>query len=161
MPFQIRQLGPFDGAVLREVRIAALRDSPREFGETLAEALTRSEQAWSDQAPSVFIAQLDGQLVGMAFVFEDRADPEAARVGGMWVAPSVRRAGIGLALVETALSWAKANGKRCIRLWANQATPGQDLYRRAGFVPTGAQKPFPGDGSRTLVEMQLDLDDMG
>ena len=156
MPLQINRLDHSGGAVLREVRIAALRDSPREFGETLAEALARSEQGWSDQAPAAFIAELDGQPVGMAFAFEDGSDPEAARVGGMWVAPSVRRAGIGLALVEAALSWAKANGKRRIRLWANQAIPGQDLYRRAGFVPTGAQKPFPGDGSRTLVEMQLE-----
>jgi GNAT superfamily N-acetyltransferase len=138
-----------------------LEDAPREFGESLAEALARSQQEWSDLAPFAHVAELDGRCVGMAFAFEDRSDPETARVGGMWVAPDARRAGVGSQLLAAILSWAIAMKKRRVRLWVNPATPAQALYRRASFAVTGAQKPFPGDSARHVMEMQLELIEEG
>ncbi len=157
MPLQIRRLDHSDAALLRELRVAALADSPREFGETLDEALNRSDQGWIDLAPSAYLAELDGRPVGMAFAFEDRSDPATARVGGMWVAPSLCGAGIGFALLQTAVSWATAESKRRVRLWAIPGTSAERLYRRASFVRTGLKKPFPGDSSRVVMEMQLDI----
>ncbi|HEX3853769.1 MAG TPA: GNAT family N-acetyltransferase, partial [Polyangiaceae bacterium] len=155
----IRRLDHSEATLLRELRVAALEDSPREFGETLAEARDRSEQSWSDLAPSAYVAELDGRLVGMAFAFQDQTDPDTARVGGMWVAPSLRRAGVGLALLRAALSWARAQSKRRVRLWAIPGAAAEALYRRACFVPTGLERPFPGDASpRVLMEMQLNLE---
>jgi GNAT superfamily N-acetyltransferase len=94
----------------------------------------------------------------MAFAFEDSADKDAARVGGMWVAPGARRAGVGYRLMEAVVAWATAERKHRVRLWANPATPAERLYRRANFAPTGAQKPFPGDCTRSVIEMQLILE---
>src|ERR1700712_3137341 len=91
MPLQIRRLDHSDGALLRELRIAALQDSPREFGETLDEALSRSDQGWIDLAPSAYLAELEGRSVGMAFAFDDRWDRGTARFGGC----GLRRAFVG------------------------------------------------------------------
>jgi GNAT superfamily N-acetyltransferase len=159
MPLQIRRLARSEAALLRELRIAALQDAPDEFGEPLAVALTRSDDEWAELTPFAYVAEVDGRCVGMTFAFVDRSDSEAARVGGMWVVPSLRRTGIGLALLEAVLSWARQETKRRIRLWANPASPGLQLYRRANFVLTGAQKPFPRDPSRAVAEMQLELNE--
>ncbi len=161
MPLQIRRLDRSAAALLRELRIAALQDAPDEFGETLAQALTRSDGDWADLAPFAYVAEIDGRCIGMTFAFVDRSDSDTARIGGMWVTASLRRTGIGLALLEAALSWARGEKKSRVRLWTNPAASGQELYRRASFVFTGAQKPFPADPSRTVVEMQLDLNESG
>jgi hypothetical protein len=42
-------------------------------------------------------------------------------------------------------------------LRAVPTTPGERLYRRAHFVPTGKQKGFPGDDSRVVIEMEIEL----
>ena len=146
---------------MRELRIAALRDAPDQFAETVAQALARSDEEWGKFAASAYVAESNNALVGLVFAFEDASDDAVGRVGGMWVAPGARRAGIGSALVEVALSWAKGAGKRRVRLWVVPTTPGEGLYRRAHFVPTGNQKPFPGDDSRVVIEMEIELSGAG
>jgi GNAT superfamily N-acetyltransferase len=146
MEFHVRRLEATEARLLRELRIAALRDAPDQFAETVAQALARSDEEWVRFA---------------AFAFDDASDGAVGRVGGMWVAPAARRTGIGSALVEAALSWARAAGKRRVRLWAVPTTSGERLYRRARFVPTGNQKPFPGDDSRVVIEMEIELSDAG
>jgi GNAT superfamily N-acetyltransferase len=157
MAFHLRRLERTEGPLLRQVRIAALRDAPDQFGETLADALARSDQEWRELAAWAYVAESDNALVGMVFAFEDKSDATTGRIGGMWVAPDARRTGIGSALVAATLSWARAAGKRRVRLWVVPATPGDGLYRRARFVPTGNQKPFSGDDSRVVVEMEIEL----
>jgi GNAT superfamily N-acetyltransferase len=153
----IRQLNRADWALLRRIRIAALQDSPLQFGETLAQALARSDESWMNLAQSAYVAEFNDGSVGMVFAFQDKSDPETARLGGMWVAPHARRAGVGLALVEAGVSWAKINAKRRVRLWVEPQTPAERLYARASFVHTGAQKPFANDDPRILIEMQREL----
>jgi GNAT superfamily N-acetyltransferase len=161
IPLQIRKLDRSAAFLLREIRIAALHDAPDEFAETAAEALARSDDDWRDLAPFAFVAEVDGRCVGMTFAFTDPSDASTARIGGMWVATGLRRKGIGFALLEAALSWARIEKKSRIALWARLASPGQDLYRRANFVLTGVQKPFPGRPSHELVEMQFNLGGSG
>jgi len=161
MTFHLRRLEPTEAPLLRELRIAALQDAPDQFAETVAHALARSDREWAKFAATAYVAESDNALVGLVFAFEDASDDAVGRVGGMWVASGARRTGIGSALVEAALSWAKAAGKRRVRLWAVPTTPGERLYRRAHFVPTGNQKPFPGDDSRVVIEMEIELSDAG
>jgi GNAT superfamily N-acetyltransferase len=158
LPLRIRRLDRAEAALLREIRIAALTDSPREFGESIAEALARSERDWSELASSAHVAEIDGRWVGLAFAFADGSDPASARVGGMWVAPGARRSGVAAQLLKAVLAWASAEGKRRVRLWVSPESPAEALYRRATFVATGAQKRFPGDAERALLEMQLVLE---
>ena len=161
----VRRLLREEHALLREARLDALRGAPDAFAETVEEALARDEAWWRELAASVtapsvqaaFVAEVDGRVVGMVFALEDRMEHAMGRLGGLWVAPSVRRAGVGAALFSGVRDWARALGKRGIRLWAVAESPGEALYRRVGFSTTGTERAFPGHESRRLKEWQLDL----
>ncbi|HTW84255.1 MAG TPA: GNAT family N-acetyltransferase [Candidatus Sulfotelmatobacter sp.] len=127
---------PFDVAA----RVRAQRDA----------LLTRRSVGW--------IAEDTGTCVGDLTVFGVDADePEL----GMVVAASHRGQGIGRALLEAALAWARANGKTALRL---AVFPDNDvaraLYRIAGFTEIGVKAAaIPrNDGSkRDVVLMRHDL----
>ncbi len=155
MPLQIHQLTSSEGPLLRELRLAALRDAPDQLGETLDVALARSEQSWNDAAPATYMALLDGEAVAMVYAFRDPSEQSIARLAGMWVAPSARRGGVGLALVHAVRSWAVANAASRVRLWVVPGTPAERVYRSAGFVTTGTQKPFSERDARVVIELEL------
>ncbi len=157
MPFEIRQLTRDEGPLLRRLRLAALSDAPEQLGEALDVALARTGEAWADAAPAAYVALLDAEPVGMVYAFRDPSDAASARLGGMWVAPSARRHGLGLALVQAVRSWAKANAADRVRLWVVPSTPAERLYLRAGFVATGARKAFSGQDTRAVIELEATL----
>jgi GNAT superfamily N-acetyltransferase len=165
--FRVRQLAREEWSLLRDLRLAALVDAPDQFGETSLMALQRSVEEWtaltssdtSGSASDTHIAEVDGAAVGMAFAIQDRTDAATGRIGGMWVAPDARGHGIGMALVRAVIDWSRSRGMQRVRLWVVPSTAADELYRRAQFIPTGAQKLFPGDDSRSVIEMQLKLGD--
>jgi len=167
--FRVRRLAPEEWAVLRALRLAALTDSPDQFGETVLVASRRVAEEWSaltststpGAASDTYVAEVDGVPVGMAFAIRDAVDASVGRLGGMWVAPNARGCGIGMALVTAVVDWARTGGKRSVRLWVVPSSNADRLYRRAQFVPTGRQKPFPGDDARAVIEMQLNIGDTG
>jgi GNAT superfamily N-acetyltransferase len=162
---RIRRLESGEVGLLRELRLAALRDAPDQLGELLPDAEARSEQGWADLAASVtapsihaaYIAELGGAAIGMVYALTDRVDASIGRLGGMWVAPSSRGLGVGTALVEAVVDWCRAKEKRCVKLGVVPGGAPERLYRRAGFVPTGASQPFPGAVLKRVIEMRLDL----
>jgi GNAT superfamily N-acetyltransferase len=134
----VRELGPDDWAVKRDLRLAALLDAPSAFSSNYASAAERDEAAWRDwPAPpaSVFAAfDTTGQPVGLAGAFEaDAAD--MAGLFAMWVAPSARRQGAAGELIAAVAAWARARARSSILL---EVTAGNDraakAYRRYGFV---------------------------
>jgi len=155
--FSVRHLVRADGPLLRDLRLLALREAPDQFGESVESALSRSDQEWLDSAEAAYVAEADEQPVGMVFAFPDPSERATGRLGGVWVKPTARNAGVGLALVEAGKAWALAHGMCRVRLWVVPDTAAERLYRRAGFVPTGVQKPFLGHVSRVVIEMQLEL----
>jgi len=163
---EVRPLRAEDVQLLRALRLAALEDSPEQFGETLTFALARSDEEWHQMVanftpPSpqaVYVALLDARAVGLVFATDDLADDYGGRVGGLWVAPQARGKGIGEALVRAGLSWARGANKLRVRLWVVPDTFGERLYRRVGFFSTGNQKCFPGDESRRIEEFQYELE---
>ena len=167
MVLQVRQLAREEWSLLRDLRLAALTDAPDQFAETSVLASQRSSEEWivqtSSDAPGAasrtYVAEVDGVAVGMAFAIQDRTDAATGRLGGMWVGPNARGIGIGTALIGAVIDWSRDAGMRRVRLWVVPSTAADRLYRRAQFIPTGTQKPFPGDDSRSVIEMQLTLGD--
>ena len=164
---QVRQLAREEWPLLRDLRLAALTDAPDQFAETCVLASQRSSEEWIVQTSSdtpgaasrTYVAEVDGVAVGMAFAIQDRTDAATGRLGGMWVEPDARGIGIGMALVTAVLNWSRDRRMQRVRLWVVPCTTADRLYRRAQFIPTGTQKPFPGDDSRSVIEMQLTLGD--
>ncbi len=88
-----------------------------------------------DPADGVFVAELDGRLVGFVHVFEQRllvTDP-FAELGGLVVAPSARRHGVGRALLDRGTAWAREAGPPKLRIRAGSSRPeAHAFYPAAG-----------------------------
>jgi GNAT superfamily N-acetyltransferase len=151
----IRTLRPGDWTIYRDLRLAALADSPQAFGSTLAEESKRPDDAWAARlaAPALgayrqgwpFIAVLDGTPVALAWVKLDVPDAPTASLYQVWVAPQARGRGVGAALLDAAITWARERRATALHLGVTAGDgAAMRLYRRAGFVDVGAPVPRAG-----------------
>jgi RimJ/RimL family protein N-acetyltransferase len=91
---------------------------------------------------AVFVAEDEGAIVGRLSIARDQ-HPASSHVAdlGLMVAASHRRRGIGTALLETAVEWARTAGVRKLELhvfpWNTAAIA---LYERFGFEREGFRK---------------------
>ena len=163
---RIRRLEPHEIALHRDVRLRALRDAPDAFAENAAQAEARPSSYWeeltrsvTEPGPHVMFLACEGDVVyGSAYGLRDPESSDAGRVGGTWVTPSHRRQGIGKALLQAVVSWAKAHGFRRLRLWAPATnTAALSLYRQAGFIDTGRQRPLPTQPALQISELECRL----
>jgi RimJ/RimL family protein N-acetyltransferase len=91
---------------------------------------------------AVFVAEDEGAIVGRLSVARDQ-HPASKHVAdlGLMVAASHRRRGIGTALLDAAVVWARGSGVRKLELhvfpWNRAAI---SLYERYGFVKEGYRR---------------------
>ncbi len=152
---EIEQLDADDWHVLRDVRLAALQDSPECLGDRYNYEKGGSEQQWRDflRKRTRFVAMVENRPVGMISVGEGGWSGTAA-ITSVWVDPGFRCRGTGDALVVTALGWAEAKGLRQVFLRVNEGCEGaQRLYCRHGFRRTGETRRLA--GGRLEYEMSL------
>jgi ribosomal protein S18 acetylase RimI-like enzyme len=163
----VRQFAPDEWRLYRTLRLAALAESPDAFGSTLAHELARTDPAWATRlargAQSAhelpLIAQIDSEPAGLAWVWLEDGDPaKPAHLQQMWVTPQTRRQGVGRALLDAAIAWARRVGARAVTLDVTTGnTDAVRLYEAAGFVPTGSERALrPGSTLRSRA-MQLPL----
>ena len=140
------RLTPEEAPRLRAIRLRALRDSPDAFGSTLEEALARSTEDWAQQIRDLptFIAVDDGLDVGLVRGASDATRADTAWLLSMWVAPEVRRRGVGGLLVDAVVDWAQSIGaSRLILDVADGRAPAVALYAGKGFTPNGEVGSLP------------------
>lgn len=145
----------------RDVRLAALIDSPRAFWTTYAEAARRGEEEWR-RFPGIITSwlALDGDrpagTVGL-WHGEAQAADEVFLIG-MWVPSFARGTGVADLLVATALDHARSAGYRRVVLEvADENARAAAFYERLGFRATGATGAMPWDPEVTERELALDL----
>jgi GNAT superfamily N-acetyltransferase len=148
-----------DWRQLRSVRLAALADSPSAFGSTLASEQEYDEQdwrAWTREA-ATFLAFAGEQPIGMAAGIQGLR-PDERRLIAMWVRPGSRGEGVAAALVAAVRDWAHHDGAVRLTLSVTRTNePAVRLYRRLGFLETGASKPLPSNPALVEDELALDL----
>ena len=134
---RVRPFAPEEWTVLREVRLAALQDSPDAFYSTYEDTKDRPEASWRAW-PSCGVALgvwLDGEPVGMVGVATMAETPRDADLFAMWVAPAARGTGAADLLVRGAIDWAERQGCTTVSL---EVAPGNEraerLYARHRFV---------------------------
>lgn len=113
-----------------------------------------------DPAQGSFVAVLDGEIVGNIGV---QAQPYGVAELGMLVADGYRGQGVGSALLEAGIEWAREKGmhKVALQMWPHNQ-PARTLYEKYGFVEEGVlRRHYPRkDGSLwDAVVMGLVLDE--
>lgn len=162
----IRRLRRDETGLFKDLRLRALGDAPTAFAETLTEAAAQPPEYWDKLTASVthpdgqvmVVAEADGQAVGLVFGLFDRDDRSIGHLGGMWVEPAWRRHGVGRALADAVIDWARERKLRELALWVtegNQAATA--LYAARGFTATGEEDVLSSDPSFRVSRMVLIL----
>jgi GNAT superfamily N-acetyltransferase len=138
----VRRIRDHEWVVLREVRLAALDESPDAFSSTLEREAVYPDDVWRERAAAsaagesqvTFFAELDGAVVGLVTGLGGDSGGVVELVG-MWVAPSARHARLGAGLVGAITEWAAAKGRPAVELWVMRGNePAQRLYESCGFA---------------------------
>ena len=165
MAVKVRRLSEDEVGPWRDLRLRMLLDTPGAFGRTHAEEVAMPQEEWEARTRrlatsaerAMFVADDEGRLVGSAGVFLDPDDELRPHLIAMWVAPAARRRGVGRALVEAVLEWARGAGRASVRLLVVDHNQGAiRLYEEFGFRRTGTLIPLPRDPAVMEVEMRLD-----
>lgn len=160
----MREAQPTDWRTFQELRLASLRGAPDSYRRVYADEVGVADARWrefleqtaADAATAVLLVEVGREPRGLAFVGVD--DEAILSLGGMWIAPEVRRRGIGSQLLQDALEWGRRRGAEAARLAVTLDNPGaEQLYSAAGFVATGDTEPLREDSRRTVAWMERPL----
>jgi ribosomal protein S18 acetylase RimI-like enzyme len=143
---EIRRIASGDAALLREVRLRALRADPASFGSTYEREAAYNDERWEAWARAgagggdeTTLLALDGAVpVGIVVGARREDDPRVFDVFAMWVAPEVRRSGVARELLARVEAWMVSAGGRESRLSVTtEAQAARRLYERAGYEEAG------------------------
>lgn len=163
---EVRRIRAHEGPRLRALRLRALADAPTAFGSSLAEEEAHPQEYWEHFAREAAIAKTRARFVaeenerwyGMVGSFVTRDQSGTAQLVSMWVDPTRRRSGIGTALVEAVVQWARGCGAKRVQLWVTDTNhQAKSLYARNGFVETEHTQPLPSDPTLREVLMVREL----
>jgi GNAT superfamily N-acetyltransferase len=141
----VRRARAGEWEALREIRLAALSDSPDAFGSTLAEERDADEGRWRGWitgegwagAVATFIADGPGPFLGMATGYRPDDRPTTGWLFAMWVRPERRGEGIGRQLVTAVEEWAASLDIDQLLLHVTDGNDGAvRFYASCGFVCT-------------------------
>jgi DNA-binding MarR family transcriptional regulator/GNAT superfamily N-acetyltransferase len=102
------------------------------FEALVARIVADYGQHHDSQRENAWIAEIDGEAVGCVFCV--RKDDETAQLRILLVEPSARGFGVGTALVDACIEFARRAGYQKMVLWTNSVLEAaRRIYERAGF----------------------------
>ena len=102
------------------------------FEGLVADLFGRFARAHDPRRERCWIAELDGERVGCVFVVEN--EPEVAQLRCLLVDPRARGKGVGGALVDACIGFARGAGYARMMLWTNSVLESaRRIYEAAGF----------------------------
>nr|WP_312231465.1 GNAT family N-acetyltransferase [Pseudomonas sp.] len=134
---EIRVTQKQDWLLLKQIRLAALQDTPTAFGVSYQTAAADSDAQWQVRAAGertwFWLAFDDDRPVGL--VGAGFRDPARYELIAMWVEPAARGAGVADALVAAVKARAVELGLEALYLEvAPENTRAVQFYQRHGFV---------------------------
>lgn len=167
---EIVKLNPNQWEEYKTIRLEALKEDPKAFGETEEEAINKPNEAWQSRLEKVqklknywmFFAKLNGELIGMLAARETNP-PDAIptiKISGVYVASSARGEGIGKKLMLHLLKavtknpkWKKAK----VKVFPTQEIA-INLYRSLGFeIIDKITEDFPNGSTKETLVMEKKL----
>lgn len=154
---EIRRLASDEWQVLRQVRLAALTDSPRAFWTSVEAESQVTEAEWRRRAEGASFVAFDLDTpVGMVAGVVD-GDGRHLLVG-LWVEPAHRGLGVARPLISAVLDWARADAASSVSLGvAEDNVAAEQMYLRMGFVPDSSGPQEWARGSICVKFLRLDL----
>jgi ribosomal protein S18 acetylase RimI-like enzyme len=158
----VREATTEEWHLLRDIRLAALRDAPDAFGSSYAEQAGFREADWRSRISRggtffAFIPEVNGtEPAGLVRALHEM--PGTVQLISLWVRPQARGRGVGGALVRAVVDWASAREAASVHLWLTEANfRARALYERCGFLPTGERQPLPSNPDLIEVGMARPL----
>lgn len=151
----VRRATPDDATIVRDLRLAALAESPHAFGSTLEREQNRTTPEWQQwlSRGALFVLEDAGEPRGLAAGIPHDDDPLAIYLVSMWIHPAARGQGGGDRLVAAVVAWAETTGASRVVLDVNHDNDrAQRLYERSGFRPTGHEWRRERDG---VLEIEM------
>ena len=161
MPITVRRLTSADWELLRNVRLAALADTPYAFGSTYEAEVGRAQEWWAGSAAQLAWFTADagsGTPVGLVAGVPPAERTGACEVVSMWVAPPWRGKGVADTLLDAVERWARAGASASLVLRvSNRNERARRFYTRKGFVPSGNVEPLRSDPTAQAVQLRREL----
>ena len=121
-----------------------------EFEALVAEIVAKYLRKLQPQWERCWIAELDGQKVGSAFVV--RKSKTIAQLRMLILTPQARGLGLGSRLTDECIAFARAKGYRKMVLWTNSCLDAaRHIYSRRGFHLVKSE-PYHGFGHDLVGE---------
>jgi ribosomal protein S18 acetylase RimI-like enzyme len=162
---QVRRAVPEDAAAIAAVHVRTWQVAYRGLvADELLDRLSvaQREAVWretlaGEQPPAVLVATSDGVVVGFCAVAapsrDGDADERVAEIEAIYVDPDLWRAGVGRALMKSALADLRAAEWHAVTLWVlAENHQARDFYAHFGFEPDGAETAHESSG---LTEVRL------
>ena len=133
-------LRPADWRTLRQVRLAALRDSPHAFTSRYAYERWWTEKEWRRTLKNStwIIAHKAGEVAGLARSVREPGVPRARNLESIWVAPIYRHQGVCSDLVRALADRERRMGATQLLLWVLDGNhDALRAYEALGFKPKG------------------------
>ena len=159
----IRQFETTEWQVYKDLRLNALKESPEAFGSVYENAVKYEDINWRNRLAHAsaendfpMVALVGDEFAGLGWVMVEPPENDVAHLYQMWVDPSFRRLGLGRALVESSINWARNRGVKSMLLEVTSGDrPARRLYDSLGFVPTGDPVPVRSDSDRCEQLMEF------
>jgi DNA-binding MarR family transcriptional regulator/GNAT superfamily N-acetyltransferase len=105
-----------------------------EFEALIAGIYSQFQFASEKPAKNLWVAEQDGGIVGSIFVMPSDGTEGSAQLRMLYVEPAARGQGVGTALVEQAVGFARDSGYHRMRLWTHTIQESaRKIYAAAGF----------------------------
>ena len=142
----VKVLGEEDWRVYRDIRLAALQESPEAFVATREQEEAFDEQSWRERVGWSWrlVAERDGAPLGVVSVGHD-GDSHAgtAELFGLWVTPAARGSGVAWKLVEAGADQALRDGRSHLSYWVGTDNGRAVAFASGiGFRPTSDRRPM-------------------
>lgn len=155
----VRDLTESDWPTYRELRLAALQDSPAAFLGSYDVESHKEEEFWRDRIRTAhrFVAERDSKPVGVVGLGAHGDDAKDGEVFDLWVAPEARALHVAIALVTAAATQSAKEGRTRLFFWAfSDSAPAIAFASNFGFRPTSLRRPTNENGEDE-VAMVLSL----
>jgi GNAT superfamily N-acetyltransferase len=156
----VRETVPADWRAWRDIRLLALRDAPDAFASTYAEQVALGGAYWRQRVADggLFLAWIQEVSSPAASTVEPaglaggyQTVPGTVELISMFVRPQARGRGVGEALIDAVIGWARERDATSVHLWVTdqQARPPALRALRVlgdGRTPAAALQPGPRRG---------------